>query len=436
MQPGRGGAQVDAHAGEPLAAGFEPASLEAWRALAARALEAGRTIESLTVQDEDGIAIAPLYTAADARLDAPRPWRSAAAWTICPLIDHAEPGEASRQAVEELEGGAGAILLDLGPHGVRVEGASDLRAALDGVRLEMAGLVLDPGPRWAEVAVWQTEIRPADALPVALGADPLAHGQAPDGLARLAQPGLIVAAADGRVWHERGATVVQEIAAVLATGVAYLRALDGEAGQIALIVAVDADVFAGIAKLRALRRCWARVLAACGVTAPVRIHAHTSRRMLTRRDPETNLLRHTQACFAAGIGGADLVTVLPHDHAIRRASRLARRIARNIGHVLIEEAGLARVADPAGGSWYLEARTDATARAAWALFQAIEASGGIGSGLLAEKVAAAAEARAAAIASGERVIVGTTRFRRPGEAEPLDRGLPVRRDAAAAEAGP
>ena len=427
---------MDAHAGEPLAADFEPASLEAWRALASKALGEERPVESLTVGDEDGIAIAPLYTAADACPCAARPWREAVAWTICPLVDHADPAEAGRQAVEELEGGAGAILVDLGPHGVQVEREADLRRALDGVHLAMAQLALDPGPRWAEVAGWLAGVLPADALPVALGADPLGHGQSPDGLARVVRPGLIAAAADGRVWHERGATPVQEIAAVLATGVAYLRALAGDAAQIALVVAVDADVFAGIAKLRALRRCWTRVLAACGITARVRVHAQTSRRMLTRLDPATNLLRHTQACFAAGIGGADLVTVLPHDHAQRRGDRFSRRIARNIGLVLIEEAGLARVADPAGGSWYLERRTDAMARAAWALFQAIEASGGIGSGLLAEQVAAAAEARADAIAAGERVIVGTTRFRLPGEAPPPDRGLPVRRDAAAAEALP
>lgn len=425
---------MEAHAGEPLAADFAPATLEAWRALAARALGEGRSLDDLTVPDEDGIAIAPLYTAADAPSALPRPWRDAEAWTICPLVDLPDPADAGRQAVVELEGGAGAILVDLGPCGVRVAAAADLRAVLEGVHRSRVQLALDPGPRWAEIAGWIGEILPADAAPVALGADPLGHGQAPEALAGLARRGLIAAAADGRPWHERGATPVQEIAAVLATGVAYLRALGGCADQIALRVAVDAEVFTGIAKLRALRRCWARVLDACGIAARSLVHAETSRRMLTRLDPATNLLRHTQACFAAGIGGADLVTVLPHDHALRPGDAFSRRIARNIGHVLIEEAGLARVADPAGGSWYLEQRTDAMARAAWALFQAIEASGGIGSGLLAEKVAAAAEARAGSIASGERVIVGTTRFRLAGEPEPADRGLPVRRDAQAAEA--
>src|SRR3712207_3945534 len=113
----------------------------------------------------------------------------------------------------------------------------------------------------------------------------------------------------------------------------------------------------------------------------MRVHAVTSSVMTTQRDPYTSLLGTTVACFAAGVGGADAVTVQPFDAAIGLPDAFSRRIARNTQSLLVEEGALARVLDPAGGSWYVESLTDALARAAWDWFTEIERAGGLAAAL-------------------------------------------------------
>src|SRR3954470_7581978 len=120
--------------------------------------------------------------------------------------------------------------------------------------------------------------------------------------------------------------------------------------------------------------------------------------MTTRRDPWVNLLRTTVACFAAGVGGSDVVTVQPFDAALGLPDRFSRRIARNTQNLLVEEGSLARVLDPAGGSWYVESLTEDLAQAAWAWFTEIERAGGLvaalDSGLVADRIGEAWQARA------------------------------------------
>src|SRR5262249_25432674 len=166
------------------------------------------------------------------------------------------------------------------------------------------------------------------------------------------------ALADGRVIHAAGGSEAQELAWTLAVAVAYLRAfetanvpLDRARGMIHFRLAADANQFLTIAKFRALRKLWARVEAACGLAPkPALVAAETAWRMTTKRDPWVNMLRATLATFAAGLGGADSVTVLPYTMALGLPDRFARRIARNTQLVLLEESNLAKVADPAAGS--------------------------------------------------------------------------------------
>src|SRR4029077_5138705 len=158
-------------------------------------------------------------------------------------------------------------------------------------------------------------------------------------------------------------------------------------------LAVDADQFLSIAKLRALRLLWARVEEGCGLTPqPVFVSATTGWRMLTQRDPWVNLLRATVAVFSAGLGGADAVTVLAFTAALGLPDRFARRLARNTQLILLEEANLAKVADPAAGTGAMEDLTTKLCDAAWKLFQEIEATGGVvaalEAGLIQRKVAA------------------------------------------------
>ena len=142
-------------------------------------------------------------------------------------------------------------------------------------------------------------------------------------------------------------------------------------------LAADQDQLLNVAKLRALRKLWARVQEACGVEAqPCFVAAETAWRMLTKRDPHGNIVRGTIAALAAAVGGADAITVLPFSAALGVPESFARRIARNTQSILIEESNLHRVTDPAGGAGAIEALTAQFCDSAWQFFQQIEAAGG------------------------------------------------------------
>ncbi len=187
-------------------------------------------------------------------------------------------------------------------------------------------------------------------------------------------------------YHDSGADVADEIAIALSSGVAVLEALlragfpaNDAARQISLQIALGRDTFFELAKLRALRVCWKKVLSASGVGPQFHttLHAVCSSRTMTVRDPWVNMLRVTTQLFAGILGGADFVTPNEFDRAFGVASELGRRVARNTGLVLRDESYLGKVRDPAGGSYYLETLTDALAREAWKRFQKIEKEGGV-----------------------------------------------------------
>ncbi len=188
--------------------------------------------------------------------------------------------------------------------------------------------------------------------------------------------------------HAAGGSEAQELAFALAAAVAYLRALeqggialDDARGFIYFRLAADQDQFLTIAKFRAVGKLWARIEEACGLAPrPTFVAAETAWRMMTKRDPHGNIVRGTIAALGAAVGGADAVTVLPFSAALGLPDAFARRIARNTQTILIEEANIHRVADPAAGSGAIEALTDALCDAAWKLFQEIEREGRRGRG--------------------------------------------------------
>ena len=222
--------------------------------------------------------------------------------------------------------------------------------------------------------------------------------------------------------HNSGGSEVQELAYMLGVAVQYLRtleaggtALDAARRMIYFRISADADQLLTIAKLRALRKLWARVEESCGLNpAPACIAAETAWRMMARRDPYVNMLRATIAVFSAGLGGADAVTVLPFTAALGLPDRFARRMARNTQLVLLEELHLAKVADPAAGAGGIENLTDQLCRAAWAQFQEIEQSGGVWAaleqGLIQRKIAAVRAERARAVARRADALTGTSDF--------------------------
>lgn len=416
----------DSSSSLPLAADAPGVSEAQWRDAVAAVLAKRRAgeppsgdeaVAALSRATYDDITVAPLYTAPDVAglPDAGRPGAAPfvrgaragrSAWDVRVRIDDPDAAAAARTAVEELETGATSLWLAVGPGAVAVE---DLPAALDGVYLDLAPIVLDAGTD--TVAAVDTLLGLAADRSVArgdlngsAGFDPIgtrARTGAEADLTQLAAladrlvdvPGFTVATVDGTVYHDAGASDAQEIGVATAVAVAYLRVLvdaglsvEQALGRIEFRFAVTDEQFASIAKLRAARRVWSRVAELSGPdaggaptaapSAGQRQHAVTSHAMLTRYDPWVNLLRSTIACFAAAVGGAESVTVAPFDAAIGRSDRFARRLARNTQSILHDESSLARVLDPAGGSWYVESLTQSVAEAAWTVFTDIERAGG------------------------------------------------------------
>ena len=258
-------------------------------------------------------------------------------------------------------------------------------------------------------------------------------------------------------YDDAGAGDVDSLAFALATGVAYLRHLEAAGisaadafGQIAFRVSANADQFMTIARLRALRRLWARVGEVSGVPAAARgavQHAVSSLRMVTRDDPWVNLLRGTIATFAAAVGGAEIITCLPFDTAWGLPDEFSRRMARNTQLLAAEESNIGRVSDPAGGSWYVESVTDTLAGRAWAVFQELEAAGGmvaaLASGAIADRIGASVAERTTRLSTRKAPLTGVSMFPKPDEepvqarprpAAPERHGLAPRRDADVFEA--
>jgi methylmalonyl-CoA mutase len=222
-------------------------------------------------------------------------------------------------------------------------------------------------------------------------------------------------------YSDAGAALPDQLAFVLATSIDSMRRLDDRgiapetvAQHTTLQFELDCDQFLGIALLRAARACWARIADVLGFDVPARIHAETARRVLTVRDPWVNLLRGTITCFSAIVGGADWVTTAPFDAAGGLPSEIARRLAKNTGLLLREEAHLDHVVDPAGGSWYLERLTRTVAETAWTTFQEIERLGGmqavLTSGWIDRRIDASRRAAQAEVATRKLPITGVSEF--------------------------
>ena len=457
-----------------LASEFPEPSRAEWTAAVEKVLRGRPFDKVLVTTTRDGLDVQPLYTAADAPegtvVVAPRPDRIAHGWDVRQRHETADPAATNRAVLEDLERGVTSVELAAPPAGWD---RATLAAALDGVMLDLAPVALSPHHDVAAAQVLADHLVAAGVAGESrcwLGLDPfgsVARGAEAGSLTDVVDETIAVAAAlldpspsartvtvDGTRYADAGATETQELGWTIATGIATLRAFERHgvdparaADTIGFRLTAGADQFTTIAVFRAARRMWARVLDACGV-APDRsamaVQAVTSRSMYSRRDPWVNLLRATTAALGAGVGGADAVTVLPFDDALGVTDGFGRRTARNTQLLLLEESHLARVVDPAGGSWFVESLTDRLARAAWDIVQRVDRAGGMASVLADGSVAAAIDhawhERLGRLATRRDPVTGVSEFPDLGEAE-LDRpgrgaepGLPVRRLAAPFEA--
>lgn len=453
----------------PTAAEFPPPSLDAWRQLVEKDLK-GKPFTSLQSPLEGGLTLQPLYTPQGAPAPTEPPGvapyvrgtqplgHTEGGWTVCQ--EYAGPGvdsTASALRTDLERGGQGIWLLLDAPHGVDVPDAATLGRLLAHVPLDRTPVHLEPARDVLAPASLLLQVAdglrvPRRVLTGSLGIDPIgalarAGGTQVDVAGTLAlaaplvksllgeAPGLRALLVSSRAWADAGATPVQELAWAIATGVEYLRELEragvppGDAARsVQFALSVGGQFFPEIARLRAARLLWSKVVAASGGPPEAQamvLHARTASATKTKRDPWVNILRATAEAFAAVVAGADSVSTSPFDEPLGTPDEGARRLARNTQLILRDESSLNRVADPAGGSYYLEQLTGELARAAWAELQRIESLGGMTRALvqgdLARALAESVAARDKAVRTRRLPIVGVSEFPHLGEP-------PVRRE--------
>lgn len=427
---------------------FAPSDRERWLALAEKALAGGSFEDKLVSRTDDGLRVEPIYERAVGAQALPRK-KSDTPWLVIQRADDIDPKRANRQVLDDVENGATGISLvfEGAPNafGYGLPNSPEaLRTVLDGVQLNKTHVRVDvhPGSRgmadWMLAYLSKQRVEPSK-LSLSFGIDAAAvfassgylrmsiealKASMPQSLAHFFSLGLpgVLLEADGRVFHNAGATEAQELAIVLSNATSHLRmfeearqALVYAAPHIGFALSVDQDQLVSIAKIRALRKLWARVAEMCSIPpAWATIHAETSYRMMAAQDAETNILRTTIAAFAAAMGGADSISILPHTIAHGLPDAIARRVARNQQLIMIGESRLDFVADPARGAGSIEALTDELCDAAWKEFQRIEAEGGalasLSAGHVQRRVIEARQARALMFDDKSRAIVGTTVF--------------------------
>ena len=465
------------------------AQKDRWAARAQAELKA-RPLESLTWQTLEGIPVRPLYTADDleglshlsslpgeppfvrgvrATMYAGRPWtiRQYAGFST------AEDSNAFfRQALAAGQQGV-SVAFDLATHrgydsdhprvegdvgkaGVAIDSVEDMKILFDGIPLDrisismtMNGAVIpvlacfivaaeEQGVTRAQLAgtiqndilkefmVRNTYIYPPEPS-MRIVADVIEYAAAE-------MPKFNSISISGYHMQEAGANLVQELAFTLADGREYVRAalargmaVDAFAPRLSFFFAIGMNFFMEVAKLRAARLLWHRVMQGFGATAPeslmLRTHCQTSGVSLQAQDPHTNVVRTTLEALAAVLGGTQSLHTNALDEAIALPTEFAARIARNTQLVLQEETGITRVVDPLAGSYYVERLTHDLAEAAWTLMEEVEALGGmtraVMSGMPKLRIEESAARRQAMIDRGEEVIVAVNKYR-PASEEPID----------------
>lgn len=392
--------------------------------------------------------------------------RAPVRWDLCMWHYQHDLASARRAILEDVEGGATSLWLQWSTAepsrerrtdasdrfspadaGLPIRDLDDLATLLSDLPLDRIELVLDAGSDFLPaasmlMAYFQMHGLSPDQCRGTFGADPIGtlarRGSLPNSLPRSLQqlgsfasqiaatwPKMSAIVVDAVTYHEAGATDDFELAASMATAVCYLRtmtssgmSIDTAARQITFRLAAGSHYFRDIAKFRAMRKLWHRIVTASGGSrdaAIMRLHVRPSLRGMTNHDPHGNLLRNATAVFAACMGNAQSITPLPYSLLVSAADDLhARRLARNTVLIYQHESGLNRVIDPLHGSWFLETFTDQLSELAWQRFQEIEKQGGIASvlenGWLLQQVDRAHLARSLEYAAHKRVIVGVSEY--------------------------
>jgi len=459
---------------------FPPKSLADWEALARSDLK-GAAPESLAWTTPEGIVVKPLYTAADleglahlggmpgfapfvrgprATMYANRPW------TIRQYAGFSTAEESNRFYKEGLRNGQMGLSVafdlathrgydsdhphvvgDVGKAGVAIDSVEDMKVLFDGIPLDrmsvsmtmngavlpvLAGFIVAGEEQGVDRAKLSGTIQ-NDILKEFMVRNTYIYPPAPsmrivaDIIAYTARhmPKFNSISISGYHMQEAGATCVQELAFTLADGLEYVRAarargldVDAFAPRLSFFFAIGMNFFMEVAKLRAARLLWARLVQPFGArkaeSLSLRTHCQTSGVSLTEQDPYNNIVRTTVEAMAAVLGGTQSLHTNSFDEALALPTPFSARIARNTQLIIAEETGIPRVVDPLGGSYYVEHLTHSIAAEAMKLIDEVEAMGGmtkaVESGMPKLRIEEAAARRQARIDRGEETIVGVNRY--------------------------
>ncbi|MFZ9416514.1 MAG: methylmalonyl-CoA mutase, partial [Alphaproteobacteria bacterium] len=459
---------------------FPPKSLADWEALARSDLK-GAAPESLAWTTPEGIVVKPLYTAADleglahlggmpgfapfvrgprATMYANRPW------TIRQYAGFSTAEESNRFYKEGLRNGQMGLSVafdlathrgydsdhphvvgDVGKAGVAIDSVEDMKILFDGIPLDrmsvsmtmngavlpvLAGFIVAGEEQGVDRAKLSGTIQ-NDILKEFMVRNTYIYPPAPsmrivaDIIAYTARhmPKFNSISISGYHMQEAGATCVQELAFTLADGLEYVRAarargldVDAFAPRLSFFFAIGMNFFMEVAKLRAARLLWARLVQPFGPrkaeSLSLRTHCQTSGVSLTEQDPYNNIVRTTVEAMAAVLGGTQSLHTNSFDEALALPTPFSARIARNTQLIIAEETGIPRVVDPLGGSYYVEHLTHSIAAEAMKLIDEVEAMGGmtkaVESGMPKLRIEEAAARRQARIDRGEETIVGVNRY--------------------------
>ena len=414
---------------EKLLQEFPPVSTASWEELIRKDLKGADYARKLIWQSEEGLAVKPYYRAEDAEgLDycdaAPgdfpyaRGARPSGDWRIREEIEGATPEEANREACAAAAAGAEEIAF----RHVELQSATDVETLVANLQQIPVHFQNADEPL---IRLLLESSHDGHALSlISTGWNPLKHLDFAAEVLQAAPPSFASFTINGEGFEESGATCVEEVGFTLAAGVEFFGGMqsreidvDRAAASIGFSFSTGASFFFQIAKLRAFRLLWARVVESFGgarSSARARIHARTSRWSKTVYDPHVNILRGTTEAMSAAFGGADSITVAPFDDCYKKPDEASRRLARNTQILLKHEAMLGRVADPGAGAYLIEAMTEFLAREGWKTMQEIEAAGGFrkaeAEGLIARTLSQSLAAREEAVASRRRVFTGTNQY--------------------------
>ena len=458
-------------------------SLDAWAAAAAKEVKG----KDLTWRTPEGIDVKPLYTAEDVREDPGLPgfapftrgvrasMYAGRPWTIRQYAGFSTAEESNAFYHRNLKAGQKGLSVafdlathrgydsdhprvtgDVGKAGVAIDTIDDMKILFDGIPLDqmsvsmtMNGAVI-PILAFFIVAGEEQGVPRAkldgtiqnDILKEFMVRNTYIYPPEPSmriisdifGYTSREMPKFNSISISGYHMQEAGATQVQELAFTIADGMEYVKYgvasgldIDKFAGRLSFFFAIGMNFFMEVAKLRAARVLWHRVMTQLGAkderSKMLRTHCQTSGVSLTEKDPYNNVMRTTIEAMAAMLGGTQSLHTNALDEAIALPTDFSARIARNTQLVIQEETGMCNVVDPLGGSYYVESLTQQLVDRAWEIIERVEAEGGMAKAVAAgwpkAMIEEASAARAARIDRGEEVVVGVNKYRKDKE-DPIE----------------